>query len=402
MRNQIQKLTVENFLSFNTKQVVDFSKNHLICFVGHNGSGKTNLLLAISALADCYLNTKGNKRRIATSFDQQEKPTVLSIELLVGEEKYCYTVESLTSKRKIIKEELRNKEDKLVLDFELHSDIGDLSSIEEERITTYSLNDIGIFHLLFSEQVKIQTQAIMDAVNKVGYFFENIVFVKNSSVNNFDYEKELYNSEGTKKMVLKFMNKMNYEIDDIIIDKATGHRLELFDILNDDLNSNESAVKLLEALKKLLTIMPEDQQTEHEIIYDIKSLKRPYLKNPVSIGLESAGVRRLIEILTWIFANKSKIILVDELEKGFHEVLVMNLIKEVNNNVNQFIFTSHLLELMTRDCLTKNQLFSIVKERGQSIVYAISTIGNIRDDRHSLKSLYRAGKIPGYPIVSED
>jgi AAA15 family ATPase/GTPase len=70
MRKLIQKLTLENFLSFNTKQVVDFSKNHLSCFVGHNGSGKTNLLLAISTLADYYLNPKGNKRIIAASFDQ--------------------------------------------------------------------------------------------------------------------------------------------------------------------------------------------------------------------------------------------------------------------------------------------------------------------------------------------
>jgi AAA15 family ATPase/GTPase len=401
MRNQIQKLTVENFLSFNTKQVVDFSKNHLSCFVGHNGSGKTNLLLAITTLADYYLNPKGNKRRIATSFDQQEKPTVLSIELLVGEEKYCYTVESLTSKRKIIKEELRNNEDKLVLDFELHSDIGVLSPIEEERITTYSLNDIGIFHLLFSEQIKIQNQAIADVVSKVGGFFKDIVYVKDKHISNFDYEAELFNSDETKNMVLSFMNKMNYEIDGITIDRTTGP-FKFIDSLNDDLSSNDSANKLLSLIKEAIADTPEDQQSNLNIKYNIKSLNRPYLKNPVSIGLESEGVRRLIEILTWIFANKSKIILVDELEKGFHEVLVMNLIKEVNNNVNQFIFTSHLLELMTRDCLTKNQLFSIVKERGQSIVYAISTIGNIRDDRHSLKSLYRAGKIPGYPIVSED
>jgi AAA15 family ATPase/GTPase len=401
MRNQIQKLTVENFLSFNTKQVVDFSKNHLSCFVGHNGSGKTNLLLAISTLADYYLNPKGSKRRIATSFDQQEKPTVLSIELLVGEEKYCYTVESLYSKGKIIKEELRNNEGKLVLDFELHSDIGDLSSIEAERISTYSVNDIGIFHLLFSEQVKIQSQAIMDAVNSVGYCFKSIIFVNDISINNFNYEAELHNSEETKKMVLDFMNKMNYEIVDIIIDKTTGP-FEHFDNINNAVSRNGSAVMFLGALKELLARLPENQQSNSKIYYDIKSLKRPYLTNPISIGFESEGVRRLIEILTWIFANKSKIILVDELEKGFHEVLVMNLIKEVNNNVNQFIFTSHLLELMTRNCLTKNQLFSIVKEKGQSIVYAISTIGNIRDDRHSLKSLYRAGKIPGYPIVSED
>lgn len=398
MSNLLCELSVENFLSYNSLQKIDFSNDHVSCFVGHNGSGKTNLLLAISTLSDMYLNPNGKKRRIGTSFDQQKKPTMLQIEFSVDNEKYFYTIECLSSENIVIKEELRNGDKKLILDMELYSDVGELSEIEKERITTYSVNEIGIFHLLFNGQVKIQNSMIVDAIEKAGRFFESIVYVNQKSLLDFDYEKVLYESKETKDLVLGFMNKLNYEIDDIVVEKVTN-RIE--SIMNDESREAGGIDELMNALKNFVISMPESQRTAFDTDYSVRFLKRPYLKNPISIGLESAGVKRLIEILTWIYANRSSIILVDELEKGFHELLVMSLVKEVNANVNQFVFTSHLLELMTRNCLSKNQLFSVVKEKGQSVVYPLSDIINIRDDRHSLKNLYRAGKIPGYPLIAE-
>lgn len=401
MSTLIEKLIIENFLSFNSKQEIDFTKNHISCFIGHNGSGKTNLLVAIDKIKELYLNPKAKKRRIGLSFDQSKQPINLEMLFITNGKRYRYNIEALPKEGKIIKEELWNEENKKVFDLELCSDIGKLNDIEKERIETYPIDDIGIFHLLYSEKVKIQNEKIIFGIKEVGDFFSKILFVGNAfdSSYEFDYQKELYENSDTKDMVLSFMNKLDYSIQDIEIQKVTQN-LDEIDQNDESLDGEESAMVV--ALKNLMKCFPEYENKKNEPSYKIKYIKRPFLKHPLSINLESQGVKRLIEVLTWIYANKDRIILIDELERNFHEAVVINLIHEVNNSVNQFIFTSHLLELMTRDCLTKNQLFAVSKEDGQSVIYSVSKMENIRDDRHSLKKLYRAGRIPGYPYVLEE
>ncbi len=121
---------------------------------------------------------------------------------------------------------------------------------------------------------------------------------------------------------------------------------------------------------------------------------------------ESDGTRKLMSIAPAIESVLSKggVVLVDELEKELHPMLVNFIVaKFQSNNTNlngaQLIFTTHNTELMNMELLRKDQLYLVDKDRkdGASELYSISDFSTKTAD--NIRKGYLAGKYGATPDI---
>ena len=113
---------------------------------------------------------------------------------------------------------------------------------------------------------------------------------------------------------------------------------------------------------------------------------------PLDLSEESDGTRKLMSIAPAIESTLEKggVLLIDELERELHPMLVDYIIakfqsKTSNSKGAQLIFTTHNTELLNMELLRKDQIYFADKDRttGSSELYSISdfstkTTENIR------------------------
>ncbi len=389
----ILSITVANILSFDEEQTIKFEGSLSNAFVGGNGVGKTNVLCLFMYIKECFLNTDKQKRRILSSFDGKNQVSKLSIDFMIDQIEYRYEIQFLSEKSEFLLERLSKKEDKnniLILDNTLDTDIGSFTSIEKERVMTYPFKEIGIYTLINAKEIVVSDESIINELEKVKKFFEKFVFFGFNDVDNsFTYEEILYKNREVKDKVIKFMNLTGYGIEDIIIDER---RIDLESI---ESKSGELS-KLIDALRELTAINKFPVEITK---YEFVGLRRTELNTIISPGNESFGIKRLMEMMTWIYNFDDCFLFIDEIEHRFHERLLFSIIHEIKKSGTQVFFTSHLLE--TLSALEKKELYSVYKNKCKTQVLKASDIPNLRNDRHSLKNQYRVGKIPGYPIYED-
>lgn len=378
---RILNLTIQNLYSFDESQRISFEDTNLAAIVGANGAGKTNLLSMIEMLKKYFLNIE-KKRKIATSFDQSDSISQIAIEFEINEVHYSYELQMLCNENRFISEKLY-KQNELILDSKLNSDIGSFTDAELERLKTYDLENIGVYGLISSKEVIIEDEQILLEVNQVTQFFQSIVL---SYDRRFDESKVLHEDEKVKQKVIEFLNRVGIEIEDIIIKKVKARNLP-----NNTAHEDPTITALLKALNDAMKISITDDSD----VYETLGYRRSGLKNIIHPSQESWGTRTLIKLMTRVYYSENSILIIDEIEKSLHENLLMEVIKEIKSHTTQVLFTSHLIETLT--VLDKKELYSVYKEKSKTKVINVGQIKEIRTDRHSLKNQYRAGKIPGYP-----
>lgn len=389
----IISITVANILSFDEEQTIEFDGNLSNAFVGGNGVGKTNVLCLFLALKEFFMNKEGNRRTILPSFDAKKQVSKLVINFTIHHVAYSYEIQFTSENSELLFERLSKKEQGemiLILDNTLDSDIGQFTEIEKERILTYPFREIGIYALITSREVVISDELLLYELDKVNEFFAKFVFFGFRRTNDFTYEEILYHNSDVKKKVIDFMNKTGCGIEDILIEEE---KVNLTSLDKD----NKELSNLMNALREITKVnTPLSEITR----FTFKGLKRQDLNTVISTGNESLGVLRLIEMMTWIYNFDECFLFIDEIEHMFHERLLLSIVNEVKKSGTQVFFTSHLLE--TLSVLEKKELYSVYKNKCKTKVVRASKIPNLRDDRHSLKNQYRAGKIPGYPMYEDD
>ncbi len=325
--------------------------------VGANGAGKTNLLLIIGILKGYYLNTL-KKRKTRFSFDESDSVSELSLKLEIEERVYTYELQMLCNEDRFLSEKLFCNEE-LVLDSKLNSDIGKLTDAETERLKTYDIERLGVYGLIRSKEVVIENKKIFDEVNKVGEFFKSILLWDDS----VDVARTLLEDKEVKNKVIMFLNRVDIDIEDIIVEKGK--------FIN-GLEYTESDDENLNTLSNAVMAYFEKFNGSNEYQYKIIGYKRKDLKNVVISSNESRGTKALIELMTKIYDNKDCIIIIDEIEKRLHEKLLMSVINEIKNNAVQVIFTSHLIE--TLNVLDKKEFYSVYKKKGRTKVIRVEML----------------------------
>lgn len=119
---------------------------------------------------------------------------------------------------------------------------------------------------------------------------------------------------------------------------------------------------------------------------------------------ESAGSRRLFYLLGPIYdtLQKGKLLVIDEIESQMHALLlerVVELFHSRNKNKAQFIFASHGTELLSRGGLRRDQIWFVEKNQlGASSIYSLADFGSAEvRNTTAFEKNYLAGKYGAIP-----
>lgn len=126
---------------------------------------------------------------------------------------------------------------------------------------------------------------------------------------------------------------------------------------------------------------------------------------PLQLSDESDGTRILMALAPGIekVLSCGGVMLVDELEKGIHPLLVKMIISKfqsstANPHHAQLIFTTHDTDLLNMDMLRKDQIYFVDKDSyGASVLYCISEFSTPTSE--NIRKGYLAGKYGATPDV---
>lgn len=405
--------SIENFLSFKEQQTLSFvaeppydiHPEHLldtpekdlkllktIVIYGANASGKSNFLSAIHFLKQLILNSAENKPDekfdlIPFLLDKKLKNSASSFDInfFCNEIRYNYSL--VLNKSQVFHEHLNYYPKKY-----------------KKNIFSRDLNDLGEYEYSIGTDLKpkrIYEDTALKTLPNVLFLSkmvqENSQFLKpiydwfsNTLSEQFSLEdtaRSIHSDDNFKKRFLKFLENQDIDIVDINVDK--GSLAE--QIIKNNNFTPEVQEKILEDLK-------------NRYYYDIKTYHRNSDNElePFDLELESQGTRKLFALSSLLlnnYKNFEKTFYVDELSSALHPLLVKNFLKEFNNTTfNQLICVTHDTHLINQECLRKDQIYFVEKDKSQvSSLYSLLEF-NPRNDRENWELRYLSGRYGATPF----
>ncbi|MDV5263329.1 ATP-binding protein, partial [Acinetobacter baumannii] len=405
--------SIENFLSFKEQQTLSFvaeppydiHPEHLldtpekdlkllktIVIYGANASGKSNFLSAIHFLKQLILNSAENKPDekfdlIPFLLDKELKNSATSFDInfFCNEIRYNYSL--VLDKSQVFHEHLNYYPKKY-----------------KKNIFSRDLNNLGEYEYSIGTDLKpkrIYEDTALKTLPNVLFLSkmvqENSQFLKpiydwfsNTLSEQFSLEdtaKSIHSDENFKKRFLKFLENQDIDIVDINVDK--GSLAE--QIIKNNNFTPEVQEKILEDLK-------------NRYYYDIKTYHRNSDNElePFDLELESQGTRKLFALSSLLLNNYKKFektFYVDELSSALHPLLVKNFLKEFNHTTfNQLICVTHDTHLINQECLRKDQIYFVEKDKSQvSSLYSLLEF-NPRNDRENWELRYLSGRYGATPF----
>ncbi|MBE7653190.1 AAA family ATPase [Tenacibaculum finnmarkense] len=378
-----------------SNHLVKFQKKDVLrssAIYGTNGSGKTNILLALSFLQN--LITKGTLEEKPLNIpvfklaDCKNKPTKFEIDFLVKKNRFNYKLEFLngyiTSERLV---KISENSEKLIFN-RITSDNKTKLTINPNEGKSEKETYREEF---YSEELRNNQTFFKEGINKKlnGFdlpysWFENILrfisldtqfagiahtfltdkkflaaskeIISKANVGISDFKLLTYSKlelkslgyELPKEMEQMLLGKDNFGADFEI----SG---ELFSAFKNDKNELEFV--------KISTIHIDDKGNEVEFKF----------------SEESKGVQRLFELLPAIHRtlHKGKVFIIDEIETSFHPVLIKEILKlYFKNNPSmpgQIIFTTHESHLLDLELFRQDEIWFCEKAKnGETRLYSLS------------------------------
>jgi len=155
----------------------------------------------------------------------------------------------------------------------------------------------------------------------------------------------------------------------------------------------------------------DDIELRHRIAEDGKKVWFPLFRHVMGDGSyqflsiydESSGTKTLYNKLFdyWLALNLGGVLVLDEFDLSFHPLITPYLLElfsdeNINKKQAQFIFTSHITELI--DVLGKYRTYLVNKEDNQCFCYRLDEIkGDILRNDRLISVIYQEGKIGGVP-----
>lgn len=360
------KFKVKGYKCFNEEIILDFEKhkdyqfnknmikdniiNKAIIY-GKNGSGKTNIGLALFDISFHLTDKNRNMESIITSnylnMDGNHKYAEFYYEFLFGKDRiiYKYKKENLY---KILYEELYYN-GKKIIEYDFLNPESKIVDIEEAKTLNwkYNNNDLSIVKYIFNNTIITKNNALnkmMDFVNSMLWFrsvdMVGFIGLKNNS-NALD---KIIIENGKIKEFSKFLeeNGLNYNL--VEIDVPTG---------------------------KILGVKKNNKITTFESII-------------------SSGTKALWLYYCWeIYFNNVKFLFIDEFDATYHFELAAKIVKRINSyNSFQSILTSHNTYLMSNKLTRPDCTFILTTNFIKSLAFC--TEKELRE-AHNIEKLYREG-----------
>ncbi|MCK5590528.1 MAG: AAA family ATPase [Candidatus Pacebacteria bacterium] len=370
------EITAKDVLNDSARQIDDGSYMNLVsCIVGHNASGKTTVLKAISFLfyfiQSSYTEAKAEQKiPIEPHKLKENEPTFIEIEFFNETDLYKYSIE--LNEKEVLKESLEKKSNRMIPIFKLVREENNteietslkLNKTDEERfkkrknvsllsslINTGYLSDISFFKMFDTN------------VNQRG-------LLSHSSIRKcYTTSTALFADENLRKEVLDFTKNIDLGISDF----------SFFDVPKGDL-----------AIEK---------DGRQQILQCIHKLKGNDFK--LYLFEESNGTQHSFSILTDILPilKTGGLVVLDEIESGLHPDVVRKIIflfesKKTNPNNAQLIFSTHQHPLLNDR--TKTQIFLTEKSDStfETEIFRLDDIEGVRNDENYFHK-YIAGAYGG-------
>ena len=379
---------VTNFLSFQNSSILSlekgkylkkYAKSHVlenqdfsllknVNIFGANGSGKSNLITALRVLAKMILeptdDIEDDLPYMPFRLNEQNKyeDTEFTIRLIKDEKTYryhiCYNMKEVTLEELYIVSQ--NYEEKVYFKRTNSSDDPEILPDNLKKIRkSVRKNKL----LLFEGQDKNDAEC----VSVFQWFHSNLVFEATKK----QLFKSIQEDSAKKNIFIKLLNLADFNIIDIEV-------IEKVESVPDEIRKIISAANLDESrlAKRFTTI-------------EIYSIYKKYDENGNVVGeekipyeMESSGTQKMMAVALTLLdsLHKERVIIMDEFDDSFHLSLTKALLNIINSesNKNQFIFTTHNLNLLDSN-LRVDQIYLMEKDfLGKTDVYSLFDFNELK------------------------
>ena len=196
----------------------------------------------------------------------------------------------------------------------------------------------------------------------------------------------MYQDSKSSNLIFESANKRLFKLiqTDSVKKNLFLKLLNLADFNIVDIDVIEKTESIPEELKKMMSMMNSDERPLPKQIttLEVYSIYKKYDENGKVIGnekiaydMESSGTQKMMSVALTLLnsLHKDRIIVMDEFDDSFHLSLTKALLNIINSesNMNQFIFTTHNLNLLDsnlrvdqiylteKDFLGRTDLFSL-------------------------------------------
>lgn len=383
---------------------------------GSNGSGKSNLLSAMSFCKKFMItSTEGqtadeiNVLKFLLSSEMDNEPSFFEIIFVIDDIRYRYGFEVDTEKVHSewlfsLKNSPHAKETQLFIrefqEIKINSrSFKEGKGVENKtRINTLFLSAVGQWDGDIAEQILTWFR-----------FNFNIISGLDDTTTSYTVKKFVEDTD-FKNTVIQFFKNIEIGFENIEIIENSDLMEAPFKNVPDEL-SNE-AEELITALQKFKTKINKDIDTKKMSIF--ASHKRfnnaqKFSENiSFDFSLESKGTIKIFSLLGPIIdtIQKGKVLIIDELDSRLHTLLTMELIKffhHKNNKKAQLIFASHDTNLLRKEIFRRDQIWFTEKDNfGATDLYSLIEYkvnqARIRNDA-SFEKDYLIGRYGAIPFL---
>jgi len=370
----LSKFSVSNFKSFNSRFTLDFSKNSGYQFnsesirngivnnaiiYGHNGSGKSNLGLAIFDIIQHL-----------TDFEKNEGLYSNYLNALNGS-KFAEFEYEFKFDNNVVKYNYK-KTDNLAVVFE-HLSINQKTVALIDR----SINNIATIKLKGTES--LNKNISNENLSLLKYIRNNSILVKNPENTLFqrflDFVDGMLFFRSLDVNMYLGLETGTRDIQEEIIEKNKVKDLEKF--------LNEAQIE------STLTVI-QSSFNKKILAFDFKGVKIPFY------DAASTGTRALTILYFWLqkinLENDVSFVFIDEFDAYYHHSLAQSIVQQLKKTNIQFVLTTHNISIISNEILRPDCYFFMNKDHIKSL--AQRTNKELRE-AHNIEKMYKAGSFNG-------
>ena len=404
-----------HIIETNNKKILKFSG-----VFGANGSGKSNLIIAMSIIKDIF--NGGTRTLINNQFyrgknGNPNRDSYFEYEIALDNKLYSYGFELNFSKGELVSEwliDMTKNTEKVIFERNLKkniigSDIKEKNEYFNTCLKEMKNNNYGLFLLEMSRRLimsKNNDSFFKDIINVFNFLANDLVIIRPVShkLLALDYVEK-------KDKIIKYLNKMDINISDI---KADDYDINSIKSRMSDVDFS-NFINDFEMLSKKANVNSCTLRIENDLYliermdnnrYLVKSLKFMHNNSEYDFGAydESDGTIRILELID-ILLTDNKVYLIDELDSSLHPLLVEGLLKLFleSNNTNQLIVTTHELKTLDFDLVRRDEIwFTEKSEDGSTRLFSLEEFKDVARFDRKIDKAYLEGRFGAIANIDTD
>ena len=411
---------------------------------GANGAGKSNIIKAIKFSKQCIteneLNIVHKKSYCRTNIINKDLESSFEYEIIINKVIYSYGFSILLSKGELNKEwmyEIKGEEEfpLFTMEYEtkkLEIDIDNLtnSARDRARLLTYvedfkelKKHDESLFlHFLNDTKSDFSKDSKAFIFNKVFFWFERkleVISPTQAADRSLTYLEE--SDESIENFLKDFGTGITgIHVEDIQLDEI--YKVEdpkFIDFVKEDVDEKlqylQDNIQKIEKIDKNIREFSAMMRTENNL-YSIKvnidgDINFRVIKfchymdgEYYTLGEESDGTVRLLELYDIIKNKNEKIFVVDELDRSLHPNLTFNFVKKYLSieNKSQLIVSTHEDRILDLNIMRRDEIWFVEKnDIGESKIYSLEEF-KTRFDKDIMTAYLdgRYGSIPKFKFFN--